>query len=173
MGEYIKNVATDEEIKIGVLDRCFFSRKQIKEWLDDPAWIGWYADKREEGTLEYYYNNPNSLYEAIEELIHKNFAIDVAHDDLKALKHEKVNIWQKGKRGNGYQYELGCQFRELSKICVRIVGERYNEAGVGRTIFACDCCGVLLNLSQGAIDRALERMDEVISKYLRPILKGT
>jgi len=173
MGEYIKNRITGEEIKIGVMDRCFFSRQQIKKWLDDPNWTGWYAGEEEKGTLEYYVNNPNSLYEEIEGFTHKNYAIDVEHDDLKLLKHEKVNIWQKGKRGNGYQYELDCQFRGLSKICVSIVGERYNEAGVGRTIFACDCCGVLLNLSQDAIDRALAGMDEVIGNYLKPILKGS
>ena len=169
MGEYIKNMITGEEKKIGVLDRCFYSRKQIKVWLDDPAWTGWYAGKEEAGTLEYYYNNPKTFYEGIEGLNHKEFALKVALSDLV---HEKVYIWQKGKRGNGYQYIVDCQFNGKKEIWVTIAGERYNEAGEGRTIFACDCCGVWVSLPQITIDTALENMDLSSREYLKPILKG-
>lgn len=172
MGEYIKNMITGEEKKIGVLDHCFYSRKQIKEWLDDPAWTGWYAGKEEAGTLDYYYNDPKTFYEGIEGLNHKGFAIKVALNDSADLAHQKVYLWNKGKRGNGYQYVVDCQFNGKPEIWVTIAGERYNAAGEGRTIFACDCCGVLLSLPQSVIDSALDKIDNATSDYLKPILKG-
>lgn len=173
MGEYIKNRITGEEIKIGVMDECFFSRQQIKKWLDDPDWTGWYGDKEEAGTMEYYYNNPDTLYKDIEGLTHNYNTLIVVYDEIASLVHEKVQFWQKGKRGNEYQYELACQFEGKLKMCVSIVGERYNRGGVGRTIFACDCCGTLLNLPQNVINKALEKEDESIRSYLKPLLKGS
>jgi hypothetical protein len=173
MGEYIKNMATGEEKKIGVLDRCFYSRKQIKEWLDDPAWTGWYAGKEEAGTLGYYYNDIKTFYEGIEGLAHKEFAIGVVLNGSDTIEHKQVYLWQKGKQGNGYQYTLDCQFNGKAELWVTIAGERYNKAGQGRTIFACDCCGVLLSLPQGVIDDALGNMDNALREYLKPILKGT
>jgi len=171
MGEYIKNIVSGEEKKIGVLDRCFYSRKQIKEWLDDPNWIGWYAGKEEGGTLESYYDDPKTFYEGIEGLHHKDFAIKVMLNNSDTLAHQKVYLWNRGKRGNGYQYIVDCQFSG-EEIWVTIAGERYNEVGIGRTIFACDCCGVLLSLPQCTIDNALENMDLSTREYLKPILKG-
>lgn len=172
MGEYIKNMISGEEIKIGVLDRCFYSRKQIKDWLDDPDWIGWYAGKEEEGTLDYYYNDPKTFYEKIEGLHHKEFVIKAALNDLADLSHKKVYLMNKGKKGNVYQYIVDCQLNGKTEIWVTIAGERYNELGQGRTIFACDCCGVLLSLPQSVINVALENMDNAIKEYLSPILKG-
>lgn len=172
MGEYIKNRSTGEEVKIGVLDHCFFSRQQIEAWHNDPHWVGWYGDKAENGTLEYYLNNPNSLYDKIEGLRHKDFAIEIIVDDQTAIEHDKVYIWQHGKRGNGYQYEVECQFKGQTEIWATIAGERYDEKGEGRTIFACDCCGALFNMPQSLLDKSLELMDKDMREYLKPILKA-
>lgn len=174
MGEYIKNMITGEEKKIGVLDNCFYSRQQIKEWLDDPAWIGWYAGKEEEGTLGRFYDDPKTHYDGVEGLNHKEFAIKVVLDNAADFDHNEVRLNSKSRHlGNGYRFTVDCQFKGKAEIWVTIAGERYNEAGEGRTIFACDCCGSLLNLPQSNIDRALENMDLSLREYLKPILKGT
>ncbi|MFA5893994.1 MAG: hypothetical protein WC903_08560 [Candidatus Margulisiibacteriota bacterium] len=173
MGEYIKNTITGEEKKIGVLDNCFFSRKQIKEWLDDPAWIGWYAGKEEAGTLGRFYEDPKTLYDGVEGLNHKKFAIKVVLDDGVGFDHDEVQLNSKSHHlGNGYRYTVDCQFKGEAEIWVTIAGERYNKAGEGRTIFACDCCGALLSLPQSTVDIALENMDLSTREYLKPILKG-
>jgi len=172
MGEYIKNIATGEEIKIGVMDHCFFSRAEIKDWLFDPDWVGWYAGKEEAGTLESFYDNPGTLYDGIPGLIRKDFAILVPLGDLEVCDHRKVDVWKKGKRGSGYQYTVECEFKGKNELWAAVVGERYNEKGEGRTIFACDCCDTLLSLPQELINKALEQMSPDQREYLAPLLKG-
>ncbi|OGC21646.1 hypothetical protein A2291_06015 [candidate division WOR-1 bacterium RIFOXYB2_FULL_42_35] len=172
MGEYIKNMITGEEVKIGVLDHCFFSRQQIKKWLDDPAWVGWYAGKEEEGTLRSFYDDHKTLYDKIEGLNYNEFAIKVVLDDSDVLEHQKVHISHKGKRGSGYHYAEDCQFKGKTEIWLTIVGERYDQAGEGRTIFACDCCEAMFSLPQQELNSIFKNIDQANRDYLQPILKG-
>ena len=172
MGEYIKNLVTGEEMKIGVLDHCFYSRQQIEKWHYDKNWVGWYADKEEEGTLEYYLNNSNSLYGKIEGLVHNDFAIKLILDEPAAIEHKRVYVLKKGKRGSGYQYKVDCQFVGQKEIWAQIIGERCNKEGKARTIFACDCCEVWFSLLQEVLDKSLQNMQKELREYLAPILKG-
>jgi len=172
MGEYIRNIKTGEEIKIGVLDRCFFSHKQVEDWHNDPNWVGWYGGKEEKGTLENYLKDPNSLYEMIDGLHHKEFAFKFQSPDSEIIDHCNIHVWKKGRRGNGYQYKVGCQFEQQKEVWAVIVGERYNEKGEARTIFACDCCEVLFSLPQDTIDKSLNDIDKSSREYFQEILKG-
>ena len=172
MGEYIKNVKTGEEIKVGVLDHCFFSRGQIERWALNPDITGWYAGKPEENTLENFLNDPKTLYDGVEGLIHKDFAIKVYFEPPEYIDHREVTVYQKGKRGSAYHFKVQCQFKGQGEVWASIVGERYNKKGEGRTIFACDCCGTLFSLYQSTLDRTLEAADQKQREYLKPILKA-
>ena len=172
MGEYIKNIKTGEEIKIGVMDKCFHSRTQMEKWLNDPEWTGWYADKEEDGTISYYLNNPNTIYKQIENLIHNKFAIKIYLDDANEITHDMVYVSKMGKRLSGYQYKVDCQLKGGKEIWASIFGERYDENGNGRTIFACDCCEAIFSLPKKTITYLLENMSERDKKYFSKILKG-
>lgn len=173
MGEYIRNKKTGEEVKIGVMDNCFFSHQQIESWAKDPDWEGWYANKPEERTLEDYLEDPSSLYEQIEGLHHKEFALlTTLSEEDRVLTHHPVYVYKKGKRGSAYQYTVECQQKGQKRIYVRIVGERYDEKGDGQTIFACDCCDAMLSLSKDELDQMLKEVDNPTREYLTPLLKA-
>jgi len=152
MGEYIKHPITGEEIKIGVLNHCFYSREQLLKFKAD-GFKGYYGDNFNDD-LDNMLNNKNggeTLYKLPESC---GFDVDCHTVKVKnGLEHSTVYLWSKGNRGNGYQYQLPCKQEDESEIYAVLIGEKFNREGSVRSIFQCDCCKALFSLTVGEADK--------------------
>lgn len=113
MGEYVVNKEKGLEIKIGVsmgtIDRCFLTSKEELIKLRDMG----YVDRDRDGDdcyncIEYYINNPDTIYEAYQTAAEaQDEALEALWDRLedipfdedsnsKLVLSENWHIWDKG-----------------------------------------------------------------------------
>jgi len=171
MGEYIKNPKTGEEIKIGVLDQCFFSRDDLLRFQRE-GFKGFYAGEYDNvahrtDSLQLMLKNPNTLYG-----LPKGCAFDPEVHVLivkgSDFKHHEVILQKKGNRGSVYNYMgLKCQQEGANEIYAVMIGERYDKEGNTRTIFQCDCCEALFSITKEEAER-LKREHPYWSEWSKP-----
>jgi len=171
MGEYIKNPRTGEEIKIAVLDECFFSRGELLEF-QRLGFKGFYAgnydnEEHRPDTLKVVLADPNTLY-TLPKGCTFNPEVDVIIVKGSDFEHHKVILQKKGNRGSVYNYMgLKCQQEGANEIYAVMIGERYDKEGNARTIFQCDCCEALFSITKEEAER-LKREHPYWSEWIKP-----
>ncbi len=152
MGEIVRHPTSGEEIKIGVIDECFFSREDLLK-IKELGYKGYY-DGEYDDSLERMLNNPDTIYSfdkkyaGITDIIF-NVPIPIESrtgfgtteyskhtlPTYPGIQHEPVFLYHNGI----YNYKVECQEKNKTIIHAKAIGEQWvNDRRC--TLFKCNCC---------------------------------
>lgn len=154
MGEFIKHPTTGKEIKIGVMDRMFYSKETLLKFKVE-GYKGFYMGDYD-GSLENALED-DTIYTFEEEPEkHDQIKDEYFYVSAENLNHEIANIYH-----NGYHLQMECKEKANKIIKAKIAGERWNK-GQKRTIFACAFCNTYF---------CLDHLGVMLLRNLYPELK--